>query len=360
MKKVFFACALAVSALFSACSDKPDSLSAGRVEDLVADMLETSAQDQGFIQIPVGYYELNNIDTRYQLSRLSAAGLITYQVERYDWWNKILQINNYWGEAFGSVNYSEEQHVMVRVELTEEGKKLLVDSLPEPKPVVDEEMIQPKINLADYPENKITPENYQKTYENWPAVPCPESAGSPNVHKDETVLSQKTETTEESPQKKEMEEAFKDNNEYLKQIEEYRTSGKYQVLSMDLDTSNKYEAAKKNEKTQFVTLKAYRLKVEKARFIQIQNTDEGVRATAEVIVQYSDVTPICRAWMNIYEDSRLCAPVTLVYYNDKGWVLQDKNLHFSEHSTLGISLADTGNISGAENGSGAATETTEE
>lgn len=359
MKKTFIVCTLIATALFSSCSDNPDSLSSGKIETLVEEMLVSSGQDQGYIQIPLGYYELNNIETRYQLSRLSAAGLITYKVERYNWWNKVLQINDFWGESYGSVNYSEEKHIMVRVELTEEGKKLMVDSIPEPKPVLDEEMLQPEVNLSEFPENKITRDNYVKTFENWPAIPCPETGGSSNIHKDESSLKKDTEKSE-SAVEDEMEEAFEDNNEYLKQIEEYRNSGKYEVLSMDIETSSKYEAAKAKENKRIVAMKAYKLKVEKARFIQVVNTDEGVHATAEVIVQYSDVTPVCRAWRQIYNETRLCAPVTLVYFNDKGWILQEKNLHFSANSTLGKSLTETGNISGAESGSGAAKETAQE
>lgn len=355
MKKTFIACALIATGLFISCSDNPDSLSSGKIETLVEDMLESSGQEQGYIQIPVGYYELNNIEARYQLSRLSAAGLITYKVERYNWWNKILQINSFWGDSYGSVNFSEEKHMMVRVELTEEGKKLMVDSIPRPKIVLDEEMLQPEVNLADFPENKITRDNYVKTFENWPEIPCPETTSSSNIHKDESALKQDVESSE-AVFENEM-EAFEDNNEYLKQIEEYRNNDKYEVLSMDIETSSKYEAAKEKEKKQIVTMKAYKLKVEKARFIQIINSDEGIHAIAEVIVQYSDVTPVCRAWSQIYDETRLCAPVTLVYYNDKGWILQEKNLHFSAKSTLGISLTESGYISGAENGSGVAKET---
>lgn len=354
MKKTFIVCALIAGGLFSSCSDNPDSLSSGKIESLVEDMLESSGQKQGYIQIPVGYYELNNIETRYQLSRLSAAGLITYKVERYNWWNKILQINNIWGESYGSENFSEEKHIMVRVELTEEGKKLMVDSIPYPEPVLDKEMLQPEVNLADFPENKITRSNYVKTFENWPEIPYPKSTSSTNIHKDESALEQEVESVK-TVLKNEM-EAFEDNNEYLKQIEEYRNSDKYEVLSMDLETSTKYEAAKGKEKKQIVTMKAYKLEVEKARFIQVINSDEGIHAIAEVIVQYSDVTPVCRAWSQIYNETRLCAPVTLVYYNDKGWILQEKNLHFSAKSSLGISLTESGNISGAESGSGVAKE----
>ena len=358
MKKTFIACALVATALFSSCSDNPESLSSGKIETLVEEMLVSSGQDRGYIQIPLGYYELNNIETRYQLSRLSKAGLITYKVECYNWWNKILQINSFWGESYGTVNFNEEKHVMVHVELTEEGKKLMVDSIPEPKPVLDEEMLQPEVNLADFPENKVTRDNYVKTFENWPAIPCPET-GSSNVYKDESSLKKDAEKSE-SAVEDEMEEAFEDNNEYLKQIEEYRNSGKYEVLSMDIETSSKYEAAKEKENKRIVAMKAYKLKVEKARFIQVVNTDEGVHATAEVIVQYSDVSPICRAWRQIYNETRLCSPVTLIYFNDKGWVLQEKNLHFSANSTLGRSLTETGNISGAESGSGVAKETAQE
>lgn len=333
MKKGLLVCSIAIVAMLTACSNKPESLSAGTVEDLVGTMLENTAQDQGVIPIQIGYYELNNMEARYQLSRLSAAGLITYSVECYDWWNKILQINSYWGESFGSTNYSEEKHVMVKVELTDEGKKLVVDSVPKPKQLIDEDMVQPQVKLEDYPENKITRENYQKTFENWPKVPTPEGVNSMYLHRDESTLAEEVVENQNEYVEKE-EKYFEDNNEYLKQVEKYKKDNNYEVLSMDIQTSTNYERAKKQEKKNIVLMKAYKLEVEKARFIRTFDTKDGLCAKAEIIVKYTDVTPVCRAWNQIYEDYRLCSPVHLIYYNDKGWVLQDKSLNFEKQSSV--------------------------
>lgn len=343
MKKIFVVCVSAIALLLSACSDKPESLSSETIEDLVGTMLENSAKDQGLVPIQVGYYELNNVEARYQLSRLSAAGLITYNVECYDWWNKILQINSYWGESFGSTNYSEEKHVMVKVELTDKGKKLVVDSIPQPKQLIDEEMKQPEINLEDYPENKVTRENYQKTFENWPKVPSPEGVNSMYLHRDESTLAAEV----AKKQKEYFEDEknyFEDNNEYLKQIERYKQDHNYEVLSMDIQTSTNYERAKQQEKKEIIIMKAYKLEVEKARFIQTFETETGLEATAEVIIRFSDVTPVGRAWREVYEGFRLCSPVSLIYYNDKGWVLKDKDLQLSFFSSLGDSMVEIGNV----------------
>lgn len=347
MKKIFLVCASAIAFLLSACSDKPESLSSETIEDLVGTMLENSAKDQGVVPIQIGYYELNNMEARYQLSRLSAAGLITYSVECYDWWNKILQINNYWGESFGSTNYSEEKHVMVKVELTDEGKKLVVDSVPKPKKLVDEDMKQPQIKLEDYPENKITRENYQKTFENWPQVPNPEGVNSIYLHRDESTLAE--EVVKKQKEYFEGEKNyFEDDNEYLKQIERYKKDRNYEVLSMDIQTSTNYERAKQQEKKEIVIMKAYKLEVEKARFIQTFETETGLEATAEVIVQFTDVTPVGRACREVYEGFRLCSPVSLVYYNDKGWVLKDKDLRLSFVSSLGDSMVEIGSVNIAD------------
>lgn len=337
MKKSILVCGVAIVAMLSACSNNSESLSTGTVEDLVETMLENTAQNQGVIPIQVGYYELNNMEARYLLSRLSAAGLITYSVECYDWWNKILQINSYWGESFGTTNYSEEKHVMVKVELTDEGKKLVVESAPKPKQLVDEEMKQPEINLEDYPENKITRENYQKTFENWPKVPSPEGINSMYLHRDESTLAAEVEETQ-NEYFENLENYFEDNNEYLKQVEKYKKDSNYEVLSMDIQTSTNYERAKTQEKKEKVILKAYNLEIEKARYIRTYNTDEGLCAKAEIIVKYTDVTPVCRAWQQIYEGYRLCSPVHLIYFNDKGWMLQDEYLNFEKTSSMDKSM----------------------
>lgn len=342
MRKIV-AFALAMVFLLSACSGDSKSLSSGTVEDLVETMLENSGQDQGFIPIQIGYYELNNMDSRYQLSRLSAAGLITYKVECYDWWNKVLQISNYWGGSYGSTSYNEEKHVMVRVELTDKGRKLVVDSIPQPEELIDKEMEQPQINEEDYPENKITRENYQKTFENWPQVPNPEGVNSMYVHRDESTLSTENVKAKKS-QSVERKNYFEDNNQYLKQVEQYKNSRNYEVISMDIQTSSNYANAKRQEKKDVVIMKTFKLKVEKARFIRTVETDAGLSATAEVIIRFSDVTPVGRAWQEVYDGCRLCAPVRLTYYDDKGWVLSDKYLQLSSSSSLGDMMTRFGRV----------------
>ena len=53
----------------TACSKNPDSLSAGTVEDLVEELLEESGQEQSFVQIQTGMYELNSQSARAQLKK---------------------------------------------------------------------------------------------------------------------------------------------------------------------------------------------------------------------------------------------------------------------------------------------------
>lgn len=81
-----------------------------------------------------------------------------------------------------------------------------MDSVPKPKQLIDEDMIQPQVKLEDYPENKITRENYQKTFENWPKVPTPEGVNSMYLHRDESTLA---------------EEVVENQNEYVEKEEKY-------------------------------------------------------------------------------------------------------------------------------------------
>jgi hypothetical protein len=62
----------------------------------------------------------------------------------------------------------------------------------------------------------------------------------------------------------------------------------------------------------------------------------------------TDVTPAGRVMEQKYDGVRLCSPVSLVFFYDKGWILQDKSLHLSTVSGLGILTSKSGRVEGGD------------
>ena len=338
MKKISLFCAVVAAMLFTACSSSPDKLSEGTIEDLVEDLLEESGTDNEYCTLEVGTYELNNLAARARLAKLKAAGMINYEVKRYAWWNKTLSIRNiykwydYVGprrEKIGDTYYDFEEHFVVTVSLTEEGKKHMVDSIPVPPEKIDEDMKQPDFDFDIYPESKA---NLQ---EEWPYIPNPEAVAKEDAPKTETydLAEALEEEGEEEVQERYVEEV--DDDAPVR-------------FSLDIETSEAYkkaiEQSNKEEKCFFCAS----LIVEKVRFIQIyDDPSTGWRSgSAEVIVKFTDVTPFGRIMNGKYDGIRLCAPVSLIYFYDKGWILQDKRIEVSTVSTLGLRTSTNGSVRG--------------
>ncbi|MBR1414448.1 MAG: hypothetical protein IJ570_01105 [Prevotella sp.] len=342
MKKTFFSrlTAMALPLLgmamtmqvFTSCSQDPNKLPTGVVEDLVEELLEESGQEQSFVNIPVGTFELNDQHARAMLMKLQAAGVVNYKVDRYAWWNKTLEIHNYYQwynsthERIGNTYYDFEEHFVVTVSLTEEAKKYQVDSIPQPKQKEDEDMKQPDVNPDQFPENNI------RLTEEWPYIPNPENPVRENKDKVTVDLSQPIEEDEDPGCETE---------------EDYDTA---QRLSLDIETSMNYEEVSQRFNQEIVYLKSSKLKVKKARFVQVYDSPNTGRrcGSAEVIVEMKDVTPAGRVLGSKYDGIRFCSPVEVVYYADKGWILQNRTLNLQPVSGLGVAASENGTVYGGD------------
>lgn len=331
-----FAYVAVAALLVTSCSDNPDKLPAGTVEDLVEDLLKQSGQDQSYVQIPVGTFELNNQNARGMLMKLKAAGVINYDVKRYAWWNKTLSIQNYYRwreyvgphyERIGSTYYDFEEHFVVTVSLTDAAKKYEVDEIPVAEAKDDTDMKQPDVDFDSFPEAKVS------LTEQWPYIPNPEAEPVAGQQVPETVTVDLSEQVEE-------EDPGCVTDEY--------DDDAPQRLSLDIETSMAYEEVQAKFNQKMATLKSARLKVKKARFIQVfDNPDSGVRCgSAEIIIEMDEVTDAARVLEKKCNGIRFCSPVNVVYFADKGWVLQDKSLHLQSYSNLGVAVSGNGTITG--------------
>lgn len=319
MKKYLFFCLVAFAYLLASCTQSPESISERTIKKAVQEELEQNMLDQSYTKIPVGYFECDDESARIILAKLAAAGVITYEVERYAWWNKYLAAGNFWGNYYGAKEYFFEEHFMVNVELTDEGKKMAVDTIPQPQERIDEDMKQPEINLEEFPEF-----NYER--EKWPEIPNPEAPDE----RPEAPAQEEQEVPEVSSEAyANLNNIFDQKEKETPQIDENMREA---LLSLDVETQTKYLAAKEKEHTTGVILKSSALKVADVRFIRT-NIDQKT-ATAEVIVKTVDVTPAGRIIDGKYENTKLCAPVEFMYYDDKGWVLQSHDIRFSAASEI--------------------------
>ena len=317
----------AIVALFmcSCSSQSRDKLPSGVVEDAIEEQMDLCKMNQSYTKLQTGYFECNEEITRIKLAKLAAAGVINYKVERFAWWNKHLYAGNSYGSYFGEETYMYEEHFMVSVNLTEEGKKILVDSIPMPEMLEDEALALPDIDSTALPEL-----NY--VAENWPEIPCPEKKNK---------AEKKEETTETNNVLEEQEERGNVNNIFAQKPQKEDNNNEQSAwVALDVEAKTKYVAAKEKEEIQIVILKSSALEVDDVRFIQtfVQQQSGLSMAKAEVIVKTTDVTAAGRIIDHKCEGTKLCTIVNFIYFDDEGWKLLDKDFKFSPVSMIWNSL----------------------
>ena len=308
--------ALAGSMLLS-CVSSPNRISAGDIVRQYNKLLKNEAIHEHFVDLQVGTYEMNDPAERLTLRQLEAAGLVTYDVTRYPWWEKTFRnyrkavpvTRYYWGYAYQEEEYRTvkenvynfEDHYVVNVNLTRKGKSLVVDERPEPLFEEDKDLVQPEIDPDKYAWNKTD------LSENWPEIENPfiqkDAPADPAVQVTDPVEPpvEKPEAAPATPAA-----APQDQTERIdaKQYEAYH------ALSLSSES---------------VILKAFGVKAVKARNIQI-STENGVpTATAEVILTTSGTTDAGRIIEGVENGFKHLVPVTLTYYQDKGWVLDEED-----------------------------------
>ena len=320
MKRFFVFSALAlmaVAALFS-CAPSPEKVSAGDIVAQFNKSLKDQAVNQKFVTIQVGKYELNSDAQRLVLRQLQAAGLVTYAVDRYPWWEKSLKhvkqsytvSHYYWGYDYPETKYrwvtknvyNFEDHYIVTVGLTNKGKSLVVKNVPEPVEKVDPDLVQPEVDKSKYAWNKVD------LTESWPEIHNPFLELGETQESNEPKAS--TRPSRSSGGSNDLDEGSEEPEDKTERIVEQRYRD-YNSLNLFSET---------------VVLKGYTVKAVKARNIQITQVDGRPVASAEVILKTSGVSDAARICNDVENGEKAALPVTLHFYLDKGWVLDTPSL----------------------------------
>lgn len=317
MKRLLlFFCLVISGGILSSCTSSPDRISSNDIVKQFNEKIKNEAEQDHFVNLTIGKYELNSDDARMTLRQLEAAGLVTYSVDRYPWWEKTLAhyrkpftvTHRYWGYDYHETEYrwvtedryNFEDHYIVNVFLTKKGKSLVISEMPTAVEVVDKDMVDDSVDPSKYAWNK------KDLTETWPTIE------NPFLRRDEE---RPAATPEDNPQRP-SQPSWDEGTEVV-DVTETRDP----TVRID---SLKYEAYKALQPMEeSVTLKGYSIKAFKARNIQIFQQDGHPVAQAEVLLKTYDTTDAARILEGMENGKKQLVPVTLTYYLDKGWVLCD-------------------------------------
>lgn len=296
------------AAILTACGQVPSTISERCILKEVNHELVNQAVHQHFVTVKTGVYDCPDEAERENLRKLAAAGLVTYNVERYAWWEKSKKTvkkaytvtkNGFWG-SYRDTEYKWAKtdvydfcdHYVVTVELTSKGERLSVTSLPEPIDADDRDLKAPNIDESKYAWNR------KDISESWPRIPNP--------------------FIEEKSQDDSMVNHQKSVG--LKDEKKAEQSGTI-IERIDSLQYAAFKALALNEDMRII--KAGSIKAIKARNIQVSNSAGFPKASAEVIIHYENATDAGRILSGVENDQRALINVTLSYYIDKGWKLDD-------------------------------------
>ena len=197
--------------------------------------------------------------------------------------------------------------------LTPEALKWKVDSMPQPKEDIDEDMKQPEFDLANYPEFSIS------CLESWPEIE------NPFIKKQESSTPKQNTTDNDTYTKKENQSNT---------VTETREPEGEDIERIEKSQYKAYIKAQDKFSSEYAILKAYSRSAVKARNIQIKNVDGIATAVAEVIIETDDVTNAGRVYYGIINGVRSKENVSLTYFIDKGWVIKNEmsSSEFPEYS----------------------------
>lgn len=315
MKTLFKLSVLVLAgSLLLSCVSSPNRLSSGEIVRQYNKMMKKAATNEYFVDLEVGKYEENSSAERLILRQLEAAGIVTYEVARYPWWEKTFRTYRkavpvtkyYWGYAYQDEEYRTvkenvynfEDHYIVGVGLTRKGKSLVVEERPEPVYETDKDLADPEIDPDKYAWNK------KDLTENWPEIENPfiqkEEPAAPAQKPAAPAQAEDRPATPSTP----ADEPEEDPTERI-------DARKYEAYNaLDLNSED-------------VILKAFSVKAVKARNIQISTASGTPKATAEVILTSYGTTDAGRILEGAENGFHQLATVTLTYYQDKGWVLDE-------------------------------------
>ena len=317
MKRFIYLCAamFAIGTFVSCTSHSDSKISEKEILKQVNKALVDNAQAEEFCPITIGTFDCPD-ELRYFLRQMEAAKLVNYDVTRYAWWERSyknvreayrVQRNYYWYSYYDTeyrtvkkTNYEFEDHYVVTIDLTKKGKGIAVEDLPSEVIEEDPDLIGPDVDPSKYAWNKAD------LSEEWPYIPNPflEPEKESTEPAEEPVAP--VEEPAEEPAKEPATEAVKEDKVDRIDALQYEKFNSLNLESPDI-----------------VYLKAYGIKAIKARNIQISNVDGIATVTAEVILATQDVTDAGRICMEVENDMRSVIEVSLSYYLDKGWVLNE-------------------------------------
>lgn len=303
-KHLYLILTLAAMLCIVSCSESSDSLSDSTAKSLVKKEFERLNRMDGSYAIQTGYFECNDNQMRYLYRQLAANDLITYKcdkvkktervqktrkVTRYGFWGyKYTDTERYW------VNEDVDTY-FVTIELTEKGKKLIAEEKEVEPSDDDKEMkYDMEVDNSKFPESKVQEDEFAE-----PAPPAP--AEVEEVVEVDTVAADSVAVAEEIAPQPEPQPQPKANEK----------------------KKSEYELAKEKESIEVVLLKAYEIKIIKARNI-LKTGDYS--AVAEIVAEYTNVNAVGRIFGGLSEGGRfLLDNISYVYYQDKGWQVKLNN-----------------------------------
>lgn len=309
---------VALTALAVSCT-KSDRLASAKLVKEFNKELNKNAISQKFYTIEVGEYECNDAAERETLRKFAAAGLITYDVTRYAWWEKGLKTvsesyqepNYLWGYYMGSTTkyhkvkrtrYTFEDHYIVKISLTAKGKRYVVNELPVPEEDSDPDLVEIEINPESYAWNQVD------LSEEWPEIE------NPFLPKKEVAEAPATEEEEE------MEDEWEDASD-LEEEPEKDTSDP-DIERIEMSQYNGYLAFQEDKKEVYV--KTFAVRAVKARNIREIEDADGKHANCEIILEVQDVSDFGRIIEGLEDGEREKFDCEFDYFVDKGWVLVDE------------------------------------
>lgn len=290
-KTITFLVAVVTLLCVTSCCRNEQTLPPSKAKALAQKEMVRLNANLSYAEVPIGYFECNDADMRYFLRQLAACEMITYSCERIQKPDRVKKTRRvqryfYYYSYYDTETYWVNDTVttyFVTTALTEKGEQLLADLDIKAKPTADDKDMRydMELNLESYPESSV---EYME---------FPEPTEEPDTLAADVV-----------------EEAQKPA-----ELSPSAVPAK--------DTRNEYERAKDREDYVMKTVKAYGLKIVKARNIVVSHIP-STTAVAELVMEYTDVTPFGRVLKHVYNGQReLEKGVEYVFYQDKKWVVKD-------------------------------------
>ncbi len=271
------------AAIFTSC-DKGNVLTESAVKSAVKEVIEPYEQHYTPTSIQLGFYELNSESERNDLRKLAAAGMITYEAQIV-----IEKIQRYY-------SVREKEHVFVNVALTPEGQKMVMSeeevlaykkATKEAQKGSDKDLECPNID-TEYPEDNIGPEIITKIIRD-------DGTTNPNSY---TPNNRGTETDNDA------------------------TSGATSNPQKMEEPTTAYGKTVKRISTETVYVKAFKMQIYKIRHVLCPPAmAETGKGSAEVIIEYKDVTPFGRILKHALDGQKEVNTWDFIYYNDQGWTI---------------------------------------